>query len=142
MSEIAYLELDEVVEIQTQMLDLYGGLAGFRGSEGQALVASALQRPRNKAHYEGADLLAQAAALYFGLAKNHGFLDENKRIAVAGCDAFLQLNGWELACDNRTLADFTLACDREDWTEAAVEAFVRRHAVPLDQRAHELSGPA
>ena len=132
MSEEVYLHLDDVVGIQRQLLSLYGGLVGFRGPEGQGLVESALERPRNKAHYEGADLLAQAGSLYFGLAKNHGFLDGNKRIAVAACDAFLQLNGWELACDNRTLADFTLACSNPEWTEAAVEAFVRRYAVPLE----------
>ena len=131
MSGWVYLSLDEVVEIHRQMLALYGGLPGFRGESGQGLIESALERPRNKAYYEGADLFAQAGALYFGLAKNHGFLDGNKRISVAACDAFLQLNGWELVCDNRTLADFTLSCSDPAWTEAAVEAFVRRHAAPL-----------
>ena len=113
------------------MLDLYGGKVGFRGQEGQALVESALNRPKNKAAYEMADLLAQAASLFFGLAKNHGFLDGNKRVAVVACDAFLQMNGWELACDNQTLIDFTLQCDQKSWTEDQVEAFVRQHARPL-----------
>ncbi len=90
-------------------------------------MESALYRPRQKAHYEKADLLAQAAALYFGLAKNHGFTDGNKRIAVAATDAFLQLNGYELCCDNATLAGFTLRCDEASWTEDLVEQFVRQH---------------
>lgn len=128
MSELAYLEPEEVVEIHAQLLDLYGGRPGFKDRGG---VESALFRPRQKAHYEGADLLAQAAALYFGLAKNHGFIDGNKRVAVAATDAFLQLNGWELRCDNTTLANFTLRCDEASWTEDLVEQFVRQHAVAL-----------
>ncbi len=132
MSDFVYLELDEVVEMQRQMLDLYGGIAGFRGADGQAMVESALARPKNKAAYEEADLLGQAASLFYGLAKNHGFLDGNKRIAVVACDAFLQENGWELRCDNAALIEFTLQCDQPSWTEAAVEAFIRQVAALLD----------
>lgn len=133
MNQFVYLELEEVVEIHNQMLDLYGGRPGFRGEEGRGLVESALTRPRNKALYGEADLLAQAASLFYGLAKNHGFIDGNKRIAVAACDAFLQENGWELLCDNETLAEFTLGCDKDDWTESSVEEFVRRHSAPRQQ---------
>lgn len=128
MSQLDYLELEEVVELHAQMLDLYGGRPGFKDRGG---VESALVRPRQKVHFEGADLLAQAAALYFGMAKNHGLIDGNKRIAVVATDAFLQLNGWELRCDNATLASFTLRCDEASWTEELVERFVRQHAVPL-----------
>jgi len=131
VSDFVYLELDEVEEIHRQLIDQFGGMPGFRGIEGRAMVESALNRPRSKAHYEEADLLAQAATLYFGLAKNHGFLDGNKRIAVMACDVFLQENGWELGCDNQTLIDFTLRCDQASWDETAVEAFVRLHAVAL-----------
>lgn len=133
MSELVYLELEEVVEIYAQLLDLYGGRPGFKDRGG---VESALFRPRQKAHDEGADLLSQAASLYFGLAKNHGFIDGSKRIAVVATDAFLQLNEWELRCDNATLAGFTLRCDEAGWTEDLVEEFVRRQAVPLALERH------
>lgn len=129
MSPIQYLEVEEVIAIQQHLLDLHGGKPGFNGPAGRGLVESAVNRPRNKAYYEGADVLAQAAALYYGLAKNHGFSDGNKRIAVAAAEIFLQLNGWELGCDNDTLASFTERCSDEDWTEDTVIAFVRRHAV-------------
>jgi death-on-curing protein len=107
---IRYLEVEEIIEIHDQMIDHFGGRHGLNGSSGQGLIDSAAQRPRNKAAYEDADVLTQAGALFFGLAKNHGFLDGNKRTAVAATDAFLQMNGWELACDNDTIASFTERC--------------------------------
>lgn len=128
MSDLVYLEVEEILAIHAQSLDLFGGRPGFKDRGG---VESAAMRPRNKAHYEGADLFAQAGALYFGLAKNHGFTDGNKRIAVMATDAFLQLNGWEFGCANRALQAFTQSCDAEDWTEERVVAFVRANAVPL-----------
>lgn len=129
--DIVYLEFDEVVEIQMQMLEHYGGASDFRGEEGVALVESAVNRPKYKGIYGGADLLAQAASLYYGLVKNHGFVDGNKRVGVAACDAFLQESGWELTCSNEELIAFTLRCSEESWTEAAVEDFVRQHTARL-----------
>jgi death-on-curing protein len=128
VSDWIYLEVEEIVEIHAQMLDLFGGRPGFKDLGG---VESAATRPRNKAHYEGADLLAQAAALYYGLAKNHGFTDGNKRVAVVATDAFLQLNGWEFVCPNAVVQAFTQGCDADGWTEEHVEAFVRANTAPV-----------
>ena len=127
---IHYLEAAEVIAIQEKMIDYFGGEYGLRGDQGLALVESAVARPRNKAVYEGADLLAQAAALFYGLAKNHGFVDGNKRIAVAATNTFLLMNGYELTCDNDTLVEFTLGCGDEGWTEERVEEFARQWARP------------
>lgn len=129
MSDIQYLEVEEVIEIHELALDRHGGKSGFNGPQGFGLVESAVTRPRNKAHYEGADLLEKAGALFFGLAKKHGFADGNKRIAVAATNAFLLINGYKLGCDNDTLASFTEQCSDENWSEETVVAFVRRHAV-------------
>jgi len=65
------------------------------------------------------------------LAKNHGFIDGNKRIAVAATNTFLLMNGHELTCDNETLVEFTMGCSGEDWTEDRVVAFVREWAKPI-----------
>ncbi|MBI6545383.1 MAG: type II toxin-antitoxin system death-on-curing family toxin [Cyanobacteria bacterium NC_groundwater_1444_Ag_S-0.65um_54_12] len=125
---IHYLEVAEVIAIQDQMIDYFGGEYGLRGEQGRALVESALARPLNRAAYEDADLLGQAAALFYGLAKNHGFLDGNKRIAVAATNTFLLMNGYELTGDNETLVEFTIGCGYEGWTEERVEEFVRLRA--------------
>lgn len=125
---IVYLEIEEVLLIHERMLEYWGGKPGVRD---QGLLDSALNRPRFKAHYESAGLMAQAGSLMFGLTKNHPFHDGNKRTAAATTDVFLQENGHELACDNDTLADFLLGCSDASFTEETCEAFVRAHARPL-----------
>ena len=70
----------------------HGGLSGIRD---EGLLASALARPRQLWHYGDPppDLCALAAAYAFGLAKNHPFMDGNKRSAAIACELFLNLNG-------------------------------------------------
>ena len=58
----------------------------------EGLLRSALERPCNKWHYEGAELPELAAAYAFGLIKNHAFVDGNKRIAFISMVAFLRMN--------------------------------------------------
>jgi death-on-curing protein len=123
-----YLEIEEVEELHRRQLVMYGGISGYRGSEGRGLVESALARPQAKAQYANATLPQQAAALMFGLAKNHGFLDGNKRVAVVVADVFLQVNGWELIASQGVIHAFVSRCSDADWTEAAVMAFVADHA--------------
>lgn len=60
------------------------------------LLDSAVTRPQNAAAYEGADLLAQAATLLWGLVRNHPFQDGNKRTALVSAVAFLDINGYRL----------------------------------------------
>lgn len=128
---IQYLQIEEVEELHRRQLELFGGPPGYRGAEGRNLVLSALARPEFKSHNEDADLIAQAAALMYGLAKNHGFVDGNKRIAVVATDAFLQLNGFELQARKGKIHEFVSCCSSPDWTEAAVLEFVRTHTYPM-----------
>jgi death on curing protein len=69
---------------------------GSRGVRDKGLIESALARPVNKWQYEGADVFALAAAYGFGIAKNHGFEDGNKRTAFVSLYTFLGLNGYDL----------------------------------------------
>lgn len=111
--------------MQALLIDDYGGIHGLRD---RALLESAVARPRWKAAYEGADLLAQVGALLFGLAKNHAFLDGNKRLALAAADIFLRLNEGRFHCDSATFAGFIERCSDAGWTEDAAIAFVRENA--------------
>lgn len=129
MSETNYLELDEIALIHQELIDLYGGMPGIKST---TLLDSAANRPRFKGHYEGADIITQAAALMFGLAKNHAFHDGNKRIAAVATSVFLRINGWRLTCGNDALATFVEGCSASSWTEEAVIAFVQQHAQPRD----------
>jgi death-on-curing protein len=87
--------LDEVVlALHGEQLAEHGGLAGVRDL---GAVKSALAPPRNLAGYEDCEDVAQLAAAYaYGIARNHGFADGNKRTALVAADLFLMLNGYEL----------------------------------------------
>lgn len=85
--------------IHFELIVEHGGTHGTR-ADSDALLESALERPRNKLAYEAeADLSDLAAAYMFGLVKNHGYLDGNKRVAFAAAATFLLVNGLRLTAD-------------------------------------------
>jgi death-on-curing protein len=80
--------------IHQAQLREHGGKPGVRD---EGLLASALARPQHKfAYAKKADWATLAAAYTFGLAKNHGFVDGNKRVAFLAAYVFLGLNGYDL----------------------------------------------
>jgi death on curing protein len=93
-SEPNWLSYDQVIAIHGRQLRRFGGAAGLRDD---GLLRSAIERPINKWHYEQAELAELAAAYAFGLAKNHAFVDGNKRIAFMSMMIFLRKNGVRFA---------------------------------------------
>ena len=89
MSEPVWLSVDLVLAIHEEQLRQFGGPPGLRD---EGLLESALARPLNKYGYGIDDLAALAAAYGFGLARNHAFVDGNKRIAFLAMITFLGLN--------------------------------------------------
>jgi death on curing protein len=87
--------LDEVVTaVHSMQISEHGGGSGIRD---KGLLASALTRPKQKFSYDPAASLFDLAAAYsFGLAKNHPFVDGNKRTAFTIGTLFLELNGYRL----------------------------------------------
>ena len=95
-----WLELDEILEAQAEQLALFGGPPGIRDL---GLVESATLRPQNMFYYEGIDdLLVLAVRLGIGIAKNHGFVDGNKRTGAIAMIEFLAINGYFLDMPNDT----------------------------------------
>jgi death-on-curing protein len=90
MSEPTWLDVDEIIDMHAQQLAMFGGPEGVRD---RGLLESALLRPVNQWHYGQTDLAALAAAYAFGLARNHAFVDGNKRIAFHAMMVFLRVNG-------------------------------------------------
>jgi death-on-curing protein len=90
----AWVTYEQVVAIHSRQLRRYGGAPGLRD---EGLLRSALERPVNKWQYEQAELPVLAAAYAFGLAKNHAFVDGNKRIAFMTMIVFLRKNGIRFA---------------------------------------------
>jgi death-on-curing protein len=84
-----------------------------------AVLESALARPVNHWHYGEADVVALAVALLLGVARNHPFLQGNKRTAFAAADYFLYLNGYELQADQdgEELGEFLIDAINGDVSE-------------------------
>jgi death-on-curing protein len=112
-----WLEPDVVLFLHDQSIREYGGYHGVRD---EPLLASALNRARNRFAYdESADLFALAAAYAFGLAKNHAFLDGNKRTAWACCVLFLKINAVEVAVQAAEAVENMVALATGGMDEAA-----------------------
>jgi death-on-curing protein len=90
MTEPKWLSYDQIIAAHSRQLRRFGGAPGLRDDD---VLRSALERPVNKWQYEQSALPALAAAYAFGLAKNHAFVDGNKRIAFIAMTAFLRKNG-------------------------------------------------
>lgn len=116
----------DVIELHDYVLARTGGSSGLRD---EGLLESALSRPLNRWSYEGVDDIRELAATYgIGLAKNHPFIDDNKRAAFLGVGLFLELNGWMLtATDDDAIATFyAVASSQID--EDALAAWVRANS--------------
>lgn len=106
------------------------------------LLESALARPQ-QLHAHGdptPDLADLAARLAFGLARNHPFVDGNKRTAAVACEAFIVLNGGVLHADDLELYPLYLALADGSLTEAELAGWLRQH-IRLDG-AKRLNEPA
>jgi death-on-curing protein len=90
VSEPIWLDSSIVLDVHAEQLALFGGADGIRDL---GLLESALGRPLNKFAYGETSLAALAAAYAFGIARNHPFVDGNKRAAFASILVFLGLNG-------------------------------------------------
>ena len=93
MTEPVWLDTDIVLDIHAEQLAIFGGGDGMRDL---GLLESALARPLNKFAYGETDLAALAAAHAFGIARNHPFVDGNKRAAFGAMIVFLGLNEIDL----------------------------------------------
>jgi death-on-curing protein len=96
MTEPIWLPVELVLAIHERQLRQFGGPSGVRDI---GALESALGRAQNRWAYEGADLASLAAAYAFGIARNHAFVDGNKRTALVSLVTFLGLNGIDLVAD-------------------------------------------
>lgn len=102
----------------------HGGAPGLRD---EGLLESALARPLNLVAYGEPDVLDLAAAYGVGLAKNHAFVDGNKRVAFLAVGLFLALNGQRLVASQAEATLTMLAVAAGTLDEAACAAWLRTH---------------
>lgn len=108
----------------------HGGAPGLRD---EGLFESALARPQNLFAYEGDVDLARLAASYaFGLAKNHAFVDGNKRIAFIAAAAFLKLNGQQLVAEQVAATLVMLSVASGAFNEEELADWIRQHLRPRE----------
>ena len=92
-----WLQREVVLAVHGRLLVEHGGAEGLRDA---GLLDSALARPQHHFTYHPQATVFELAAAYaFGLARNHAFVDGNKRIALAAAALFLRLNGHRLVAD-------------------------------------------
>lgn len=111
--------------LHAESLAEHGGGDGIRDP---GLLESALARPRNLAAYGDPDVAALAAAYGFGVARNHPFVDGNKRAALLATGLFLHLNGHRLSASQAETTLTVLALAAGDLSEDEFAAWLRRHA--------------
>lgn len=111
--------------VHDEQLGEHGGASGLRDA---GLLESALARPMQLAAYGQPDAAALAAACGFGLAKNHPFIDGNKRTAFVAVELFLDLNGYELTAGDAECVLTMLAVAAGQMDEAAFASWLRQHS--------------
>jgi death on curing protein len=122
-----WLHADVLRAVHGEQLAEHGGAPGVRD---EGLFDSALSRPRNLASYGSPDAADLAAAYGWGLARNHPFIDGNKRTAFVALELFLALNGLRLVADDATCVLTMLSVAAGDMAEAELAAWVRKHSAP------------
>ena len=102
MSELLYLNMNDVLDLHARQVERFGGAAGIRDA---GLLDAAINRPQS-GYY--ADVFEEAAALWESLTMNHCFVDGNKRVGFASVYVFLRLNGVRVVASEAKTLDFIL----------------------------------
>jgi death-on-curing protein len=110
--------------LHDESLATHGGAGGLRD---EGLFESALARPLHLAAYGSPDVRDLAASYGIGLAKNHPFVDGNKRTAFLAVGMFLVLNGWRLTAPQADATLTMLAVASGQMDEAAFARWLRQH---------------
>ena len=124
MKKWVWIDPRAILAIHDEQLAEHGGGSGLRD---QGLLESAMARPINLAAYEDPDAAALAASYAVGLAKNHPFVDGNKRTAFVALELFLALNGRELMAGDVDCVVTMLAVAAGDIGETELAEWIRQN---------------
>ena len=128
MKEPIWLINSIVEAIHISQIREHGGQYGIRDIN---LLESALARPKNRWIYEqDSDLVILAAAYGYGLAKNHPFIDGNKRVAFLVMYTFLGLNGYGIEATEPEVVDLMLGIADSTLSEDHLVTWLRKHVIP------------
>lgn len=125
MSGWRWLREDVVMAVHEMQIAEHGGAAGARDL---GLLQSALARPQNSAAYGEPDVAKLAACYGYGIARNHPFIDGNKRTAFVAVELFLGLNGFDLLADDEACVLTMLAVAAGEMEEEAFADWIRANS--------------
>ncbi|MDZ8119932.1 type II toxin-antitoxin system death-on-curing family toxin [Pontiella agarivorans] len=127
MNQPRWISARVIHAVHEELLARFGGLSGVRD---QAMLESALDRPKNSFHYSEPTIYSMASDYAVGIVKNHPFVDGNKRTGFMAAYIFLMANGkkFQASEESTVLQTLALAAGEIDgtpyaaWLEASCEA--------------------
>ncbi len=121
--------LAEVLVIHELLLETFGGMRGIT-EQGFGKIEAAVAAPQQSIFGQDLypDLLTKATALFFSLARAHGFSDGNKRVALVALIDMLSRNGYRLSCDDDTLYQGVMS-SADNGTRAGAEEWIKAYLV-------------
>ncbi len=127
MRDWVWIDAAVALAVHDEGLAEHGGASGVRDA---GAFQSAMARPINLAGYGAPDAAALAAAYAFGLARNHAFVDGNKRTAYVVAELFLAVNGIRLTAGDADAILTFVALAAGDMSEEALAAWFRANTAP------------
>lgn len=129
MQAWSWIDKQLLITLHDESLTMHSGASGVRDD---GLLDSALNRATNLALYGKPNIAELAAAYGFGLAKNHAFVDGNKRVAFLAMGLFLGLNGYKLKATQVDATLTMLAVAGGDMNEADFASWIKNYSVKQD----------
>ncbi|MBI1393558.1 MAG: type II toxin-antitoxin system death-on-curing family toxin [Alphaproteobacteria bacterium] len=123
-----WITRDIALAAHARSLKDHGGADGVRD---EGMLDSALARPQNLAAYGDPSVFELAAALAYGIVKNHPFVDGNKRTGFLSAYVFLGLNGWELEAGPDEAAAITIDLAAGEIGEGDVARWLEANSAPV-----------
>lgn len=127
MSAWVWIDGAVLLAVHDEQLAEHGGAGGTRDI---GLFESAIARPQHLVHYGTPDAADLAAAYGHGIARNHPFVDGNKRTAFVAAELFLLLNGLELLASDADCVTTMLVVAASQMDEATFARWLREHSQP------------
>lgn len=121
---VVWIATEVALAAHAEQLAEHGGGEGVRDA---GALESAMARPRNLAEYGDPDIAALAAAYAFGIARNHPFVDGNKRTAAVVSETFLVLNGHALQASDAEVVVAFVALAAGELSEEELADWFRTH---------------
>jgi death on curing protein len=122
MTEPVWLTRQIIIAIHDEQLAIHGGASGLRDA---GMLESALDRPKNKWSYENVEIAELAAAYAFGIARNHPFVDGNKRTSLLALYTFLGVNGVDFDVPEAEAATMILSLAAGEVSEESLTRWIR-----------------